>query len=170
MSKLLRLISILAVFLVAGRIACAGNEHTSVTQPILGTWLVEGSFTPADGSAPFKVLFTFFPGRNINEGTLTDTNEFQLTGNPVCTPDQGVWRRVSPGKYIATHLNFCFDVKKKDSPPDGPTKIWDTITFQGGDRFDGLQYIEGYDNSGKVVFSAHVTLHGTRVHAETSPH
>src|SRR5206468_23458 len=107
MKKLVRFTMTVLFFMLAGGMWLMADDSLLKPQ-LLGTWLVEGSF--GDGSAPFHVLITFMPGRSVNEGTLIDTNEFQLTGNPICTPDQGVWKWVSGGKFIATHLTFCFDV------------------------------------------------------------
>jgi len=134
-----------------------------------GTWLVTATFTDPPGIPPFKVLFTFMPGRSDNEGTLIDTNEFQLTPNPVCTPDQGVWQRVSGREFIATHYNFCFDALQ-DYIPAGPTKVRDVLGISdAGDVLTGRQYIEGFDTAGNIVFIGKVSLQGTRVRAEPPP-
>lgn len=142
------------------------EEDAARVPQILGTWLVQGDFN--DGNGPFQVLVTFMPGRNFNEGTLVDTNEFQLTGNPVCTPDQGTWQRLPGNKYIATHLTFCFDVKKKNSP-DGIAKVRDSIEMKGSNEFNGRQHVEAFDPGGKLVFTGDVTMHGVRVKAEAPP-
>src|SRR5262245_40741032 len=86
-----------------------------------GTWLVTVTF-PDEFS--LKVLFTFTPGRSDDEGTLIDQNEYQLTPNPVCTADQGVWKRVGTRSFIATHLAFCFDATQNFDPA-GSVKVRD---------------------------------------------
>jgi hypothetical protein len=134
-----------------------------------GTWLVTATFTDPAGIPPFKVLITFMPGRSDNEGTLIDTNEFQLTPNPVCTPDQGVWERTGGRNFIATHLNFCFDAFQ-GYVPAGPTKVRDVLSLNDlGDTLTGRQYIEGFDTAGNIVFTGKVNLQGTRVRAEAPP-
>jgi hypothetical protein len=140
-------------------------------QKLEGTWLVTATFTDPAGIPPFKVLFTFMPGRSDGEGTLLDTNENELTPNPVCTPDQGVWERRSAREFIATHLAFCFD--ETSVPPGNPAghaKVRDLIRLsKSGEEFDFSQYIEGFDQNGNTVFTGHVTGHGVRVHAEAPP-
>jgi hypothetical protein len=138
-------------------------------QKLTGTWLVTATFTDPEGIPPFKVLFSFMPGRTDDEGTLIDTNEFELTPNPICTPDQGVWKKVGDRDYIATHLTFCFDATMGYNPA-GPAKVRDAITLsKTGDEFDGRQFVEGFDTSGNVVFTGKVMLHGVRVQAEAPP-
>ena len=73
---------------------------------IEGTWLADVTFT---NGFSLKVLFTFIPGKDGEEGTLIDTNEYQFTPNPICGPDQGVWARTSERNFAATHKTFCFD-------------------------------------------------------------
>ena len=79
------------LLLMATLVAPAGAQNQgkegsdSGKRKLEGTWQVTATFTDPDGIPPFKV-FTFNSGRNENEGTLIDTNEFQLTPNPVCTP------------------------------------------------------------------------------------
>jgi len=134
-----------------------------------GTWLVTATFTDPTGIDPFKVLFTFAPGRNDDEGTLIDTNEFQLTPNPVCSPDQGVWERTGNREFIATHFNFCFDALNMYVPA-GPTKIRDVINLsRDGETLRMRQYIEGYDTDGNLVFTGTVAATGVRIHAEAPP-
>src|ERR1044072_3116185 len=147
---------------------------------IEGAWMTTATFTNieicADGKCepiptgelppPFKVLFTFAAGRTENEGTLIDTNEFQMTGNPVCTPDQGVWERKLANNFVLTQYNFCFDVMNKNAPA-GPTKIRASIQLNGrADQLTGTQYIEGFDTKGVLVFIGEVNLQGTRIVAE----
>jgi hypothetical protein len=104
------------------------------------------------------VLITFSPGATKNEGTLIDTNEFQLTPNPVCTPDQGVWQRVG----------FCFDARAEYAPA-GPTKILATISVSADDALAGTQFIEGFDPENNLVFRGRVALSGEGVRAEAPP-
>src|SRR5205085_12105337 len=114
---------------------------------------------------------TFMPGRNDDEGTLVDTNEFQNTPNPICSPDQGVWERQNNREFIATHYNFCFDAfSTPPGAPDGTSKVRDTIKLsKNGETFEMLQYIEGFDTEGDLVFTGTVTGHGVRLHAEAPP-
>ena len=135
---------------------------------LAGTFLITATFTDPAELGEVEVLITFAPGRGVNEGTLVDTNALQLTPNPVCSPDQGVWRREGGG-YVATHYNFCFDADAGYAPA-GPTKIRDRLFLSdGGETLSGRQYIEGFDTAGNVVFVGKATLHGTRVHAEAPP-
>ncbi len=136
---------------------------------LVGTWLVDATFTDPPEIPTFKVLITFMPGRDDNEGTLVDTNEFQLTPGPVCTPDQGVWERTGNRSFTITQYNFCFDTEN-GSVPAGPTKIRGEITLgNSGDEFTGRQFIEGFDTGGNVVFTGSVSLQGSRVKAEAPP-
>jgi hypothetical protein len=135
---------------------------------LAGTFLVTATFTDPAELGEVEVLITFIPGRGGNEGTLVDTNAFQLTPNPVCSPDQGVWRR-DGSSYVATHYNFCFDANDGYAPA-GPTKIRDRLFLSdGGETLTGTQYIEGFDTAGNLVFVGKATLHGTRVRAEAPP-
>lgn len=136
-----------------------------------GTWLVTGKFVDPPSDATFKVLFTFMPGSTEDQGTLIDTNEFQFTPNPICTPDQGVWQRTGEGAFIATHYNFCFD-QLSDPPgnPAGPTRIRDTITIDpDGRKLEMRQYIQGFDVDGNEVFTGTVLGRGTRIKAQAPP-
>jgi hypothetical protein len=139
-------------------------------QKLEGTWLVNAQLQGQD-APPIKILFTFMPGRSENDGTLIDTNEFQLTGNPVCTPDQGVWERRAAREFVATHLTFCFD--QTSVPPGNPAgyaKVRDLIKLgKTGETFDLTQYIEAFDPDGNTVFTGTVLGHGVRVHAEAPP-
>src|ERR1044072_7855043 len=83
----------------------AGPAPEPPTSRIEGTWLTTVTFS--DGLER-KFLFAFMPGKDENEATLIDQNEFQFTP-PACTADQGVWARTSGFDYIATHFAFCFD-------------------------------------------------------------
>lgn len=145
-----------------------------------GTWLVTATFTsaqvcdggkcsPIDVPPPFQVLITFMAGTSENDGTLVDTSEFQLTPNPVCTPDQGTWLRTGERTFIATQRNFCFDATIGYLPA-GPTKI--RANFSVNDLntvLTGNQYIEGFDTSNHLVFIGKVNLQGPRVKAEAPP-
>lgn len=173
------------LFLALGLIgALAGPVHpeTSGTRSnssdprarLEGTWLVRAKFVEVGGvpitdGALFKVLFTFMPGRTDDEGTLIDTNEFQFTPNPICTPDQGVWRRVGRRDFIATQLNFCFD-QDQNGNPAGPTKIRGAIRLsRNGEEMEIRQFTEGFDTEGKLVFEGTVVGRGQRVQAEAPP-
>ena len=144
----------------------AHRDDHDLQRNLVGTWLVTATFTDPVGVPPFKVLFSFAPGRNDREGTLIDTNEFQLTPNPVCSPDQGVWERTGSRSFIATHFNFCFDALNMYVPA-GPTKIRDTIRVShNGETLQMRQYIEGFDTDGNLVFVGTVEGTGVRIHAE----
>jgi hypothetical protein len=131
-----------------------------------GTWLATVSFS--DGFE-LKVLFTFMPGKDENEGTLIDTNEFLLTPNPIGAPDQGVWQRTADRSFIATHLAFLFDAEA-GGPPAGTAKVRDSITLNDlGTQFTGRQYVEIFDPSGKLVVSFQATMRATRLRAEAPP-
>ncbi len=169
----------LALGLAAAPSARAQEPARAKKNRIEGTWLVTATFTgaqncdasgctPTDPPGSLKVIITFIPGRAANEGTLVDTNEFQLTPNPVCSPDQGTWERQPDGSIVATHLNFCFDATA-DYAPAGPTKIRDRITLTDPDHFTGRQYVEGFDTDGVLVFIGEVTLTGERLRAEAPP-
>jgi len=118
---------------------------------------------------PFKVLFTFMAGKTANDGTLIDTNEFQMTGNPVCTPDQGIWERKLANQFILTQYNFCFD-SMNGYGPAGTSKIRASLQLNNrGDGITGRQYIEGFDAKGMLVFIGEVNLAGPRIIAEEPP-
>jgi hypothetical protein len=130
-----------------------------------GTWLTTVTFS--DGFE-LKVLFTFIPGKDENEGTLIDQNEFQFTP-PACTADQGVWARTSNFDFIATHFAFCFD-PENDNSPNGSVKVRDTIKVNSrGDGFTGRQYIEILDSNGQVVVTFEANMVGMRLRAEAPP-
>ncbi len=160
------------LLLVASLVPAAGVDRKEDPGPrhtLEGAWLVTATFTDPVGIPPFKVLFNFAPGKNDNEGTLIDTNEFQLTPNPVCSPDQGVWERVGNREFIATHYNFCFDALNMYTPA-GPTKIRDSIKIsKDGESFTMKQYIEGFDTDNNLVFVGKVNATGVRLHAEAPP-
>jgi hypothetical protein len=116
-----------------------------------------------------KVLFTFMPGRDETEGTLIDQNEFQLTPNPVCTADQGVWKQTATRTFIATHFAFCFDADNGYEPA-GSVKVRDDIELNlKGTAFTGRQYIEIFDVDGEVVDVFEAGMEGTRVLAQAPP-
>lgn len=120
---------------------------------------------------PIEVLFTFTPGHNKTEGAVFDSNSFQLTPNPVCTQDQGVWEKVGERSYIATHYAYCFDETSVPAgDPDGYVKVRDAITLsQDGNSFTINQYVEGFDTEGTQNFSASGSGEATRVVAEAPP-
>ena len=130
-----------------------------------GTWLATVSFT--DGFV-LKVLFTFMPGQNENEGTLIDTNEFLLTPDPIGTPDQGVWQRTAERNFIATHLAFLFN--SSDGSPAGTAKVRDAITInQLGTQFTGRQFVEIFDADGNFVDSFSAMMTAVKLRAEAPP-
>lgn len=131
-----------------------------------GTWLATVSFS--DGFE-LKVLFTFMPGKDENEGTLIDTNEFLLTPNPIGAPDQGVWQRTADRSFIATHLAFLFDADAGGEPA-GTAKVRDSITLNDlGTQFTGKQYVEIFDPHGKLAATFQATMRATRLRAEAPP-
>jgi hypothetical protein len=147
----------------------SASDNSNPRRSLEGSWLVTATFTDPIGIPPFKVLFNFSPGKSDDEGTLIDTNEFQLTPNPVCSPDQGVWERTGNREFIATHYNFCFDALNMYAPA-GPTKIRDSIKLsKDGESFAMNQYIEGFDTDNNLVFVGKVTASGVRLHAEAPP-
>jgi hypothetical protein len=129
-----------------------------------GTWQTTVSFS--DGFV-LKVLFTFMAGRDENEGTLIDTNEFLLTPDPIGTPDQGVWQRIVDRSFIATHLAFLFN--SADGSPAGTAKVRDAINMSDNDHFTGRQYVEGFDTNGNLIFSVQATMTGVRLKAQAPP-
>lgn len=141
----------------------------AVTTPkgrLEGTWLATVSF---DDGFVLKVLFTFMPGKDENEGTLIDTNEFLLTPGPIGAPDQGVWLRTAERNFIATHLAFLFDTDN-DSEPAGTAKVRDTISLnQLGDRFTGRQYVEIFDTDGQLTATFSATMTAVKMKAEAPP-
>src|SRR5436853_2208820 len=120
-----------------------------------GTWLATVTFT--DGFA-LKVLFTFMAGKDENEGTLIDTNEFLLTPNPIGAPDQGVWQRTAERSFIATHLAFLFD-SEDGGAPAGTAKVRDSITINDlGTQFTGKQFVEIFDVDGNLEVTFQATM------------
>lgn len=131
-----------------------------------GLWLATVTF---EDEFSLKVLFNFFPGRDETEGTLIDANEFQLTPNPVCTADQGVWKKTNTNTYIATHFAFCFDANN-DFEPDGSVKVRDNIEMNPkGTDFSGTQYIEIFDAKGDLVDVFEAEMTAVRINAEAPP-
>jgi hypothetical protein len=160
--------SALAIALASATLLASPLAADEAVPNLAGTFLVTATFVDPPELGAVEVLITFTPGRGANEGTLVDTNGFQLTPNPVCSPDQGVWKRRG-SSYVATHYNFCFDATHGYAPA-GLTKIRDRLFLSdGGETLTGTQYIEGFDTDGNLVFVGKATLHGTRVHAEAPP-
>ncbi len=171
----------LKLFPEPARAEAAYVDTTDGPPKLEGTWQVTATFTkslacegvetacsPLDVPAPFKVLITFTAGRSVNEGTLFDTNEFQLTPNPVCAPDQGTWARTSYKTFRATHYAFCFDASM-DFAPAGYVKVRDAISLDDVDTLSARQRIDGFSPDGTLNFIGEVTLAGTRVRAEAPP-
>jgi hypothetical protein len=158
-------------FALALALAAANARAQDHSDKLEGTWLVTATVQDQPSVPPFKVLFTFMPGRSDQEGTLVDTNETELTGSPVCTPDQGVWERRGAREFVATHLTFCFD--QTSTPPGNPAghaKVRDLIKLnKNGEEFTLSQYVEAFDTFGNTVFSARINGRGVRVHAEAPP-
>jgi len=152
---------------------------------ILGTWRASLTFQtiqdnggskgphPArtvGGLPPMDVLFSFAPGHTKNDGTVVDSNSFQLTPNPVCTQDQGVWQKVGDHSYIATHYAFCFDAVNDPGAPDGYVKVRDAILLSAdGESISINQYVEGFDTQGTPNFTASGSGLGIRLAAEAPP-
>ena len=131
-----------------------------------GTWNTLVTF---EDNTMLHVLFTFIPGRDDGQGALVDQNEYQYTPNPVCTADQGVWRRTGSRRFIATHFAFCFDATQGYIPA-GNVRVRDTINLShNGSSFDGTQFVEAFDVNGNLVFSIHATMHGTKISAQPPP-
>jgi hypothetical protein len=163
------------VIWIAVVLATAAYAAPSAAQPLgpsarlEGTWRVVATFVDPADLPPVELLLSFAAGRSADEGVLMDTNAAQLVPNPVCTPDQGVWRRTRRREFVATHYNYCFDAAAEYAPA-GPTKIRDRILLSAdGTRLAGEQYIEGFDTSGTLVFVARARLAGTRLEAEAPP-
>jgi hypothetical protein len=180
-------LALFVALVLSGIVTTVGAQSKSVNPNataakgrLEGTWLVTATFTsaqacdggkcePIDVPAPFQVLITFMAGTSEDEGTLVDTNEFQLTPNPVCTPDQGTWQRTGSRTFIATQRNFCFDATAGYLPA-GPTKIRATFSVNDPNTIlTGRQYIEGFDTSNHLVFIGQVNLQGPRIKAEAPP-
>src|SRR5205823_3241515 len=132
---------------------CEGNEYACQS---------------IDVPPPFGVLITFSAGKTPNEGTLYDTNELQLTPNPVCSIDQGTWARSSYKTFRATHYAFCFDATSEYAPA-GSVKVRDAITLEGADTLSIRQRVDGFNPDGTLNFIGEVTLTGTRVVPEAPP-
>jgi hypothetical protein len=146
--------------------AMAVQPNAAAKGRLEGTWIATVTFT--DGFE-LKVFFTFMAGKDENEGTLIDTNEFLLTPNPIGAPDQGVWQRTADRSFIATHLAFLFDADA-GSEPAGTAKVRDSITINDlGTQFTGRQYVEIFDASGKLVDTFQATMRATRMRAEAPP-
>ena len=167
------LTSLLACVMLSIVVTAVGAQSKSINPEaaapkgrLEGTWLAAVTFT--DGFE-LKVLFTFMPGKTENDGTLIDTNEFQLTPNPVCSPDQGTWARTGDRDFIATHLAFCFDAFK-DFIPAGNVKVRDAIRINDrGDQFTGKQHVDVFDAGGSLIATFDATMRATRVAAEAPP-
>ncbi len=143
----------------------AGAAPAAPKSRLEGTWMATVTF--GDGFE-LKVLFTFTPGKDENEGALIDQNEFQFTP-PACTADQGVWARTSNFDFIATHFAFCFD-PDNDNLPNGSVKVRDTIKVNSrGDSFTGRQYIEILAPDGQVVDTFEANMTAVRLKAEAPP-
>lgn len=168
--KRIRIILMLGIILMiaiqaslAGAQNIKGDGNPVYKGNLEGTWQTDVTFS--DGFV-LKVLFTFMPGKDGNEGTLIDTNEYQLTPNPVCTPDQGVWMRTGERDFAATHKTFCFD-DTAGSVPAGTAKIRDTFRLNDrGTEFTGRQRVDVYDTGGNLVDSFDATMHGVRMQVE----
>ncbi len=131
-----------------------------------GTWLAVVTFDP---NFQLHVLFTFNSSGDDGQGTLIDQNEYQYTPNPVCTADQGVWRKTSRRHFIATHFAYCFDATA-GYIPDGSVKVRDNITTsQNGSSFTGTQYIEIFDVDGNLIDTVQATMTGTKLNAAPPP-
>ena len=156
------------VVLIAMPAALAGVQNSVVAPPghkvnIEGTWLADVTFT--DGFT-LKVLFTFMPVKDGEEGTLIDTNEYQFTPNPICTPDQGVWARTGDRDFAATHKTFCFD-QNEGGNPAGTAKIRDSIRLNSsGNEFTGTQRVDIYDTAGNLTDTFNATMHAVRMRVE----
>ncbi|GEM_PF-2241199 len=144
-----------------------GNVSAAAAKGRLeGTWLATVTFP--DGFE-IQVLFTFMAGKDENEGTLIDTNNFLLTPNPIGAPDQGVWQRTAQRSFIATHLAFLFDTENGGEPA-GTAKVRDTIVINDlGTQFTGRQYIEIFDPNGQLVDTFQATMRATRIVAQAPP-
>jgi hypothetical protein len=149
----------------AQQTAAAEFSQTANTR-LEGTWQTTVTF---EDDFALKVLFTFMPGRDETEGTLIDQNEYQLTPGPVCTADQGVWKKTDTRTYIATHFAFCFDADAGYEPA-GSVKVRDAIEINlKGTAFTGRQFIEIFDTEGKLVDEFEADMEGTRVSAQAPP-
>ena len=149
----------------------ASRDNRDPRTGLEGTWLVHFIFSQPEGFPPLDVLFTFTPGKTKNAGTLTDNSALQLTPNPVCTSDQGDWKRTGDRAYLATAYNFCFD---QTSVPQGnfagTSKIRTAVTLsQDGDTITIHQYVEGFDPQGTLVFTAVGDGEGSRIAIEAPP-
>lgn len=174
--------ALIAAFLLLAPTASAQGLVDKTAAPktrLEGTYLLTATMTSAQGCdntgcvpldplPPFKVLLTFAAGASADEGILVDTSEFQLVPNPVCTPDQGSWKRTGKNQFVATHLDFCFDATANYSPA-GLSKVRDEITIASSGHLSGRQYVEGFDPSGTLVYVAELTIDGNKVQAEAPP-
>ena len=156
-------LAVLSFPVSAQRAAEIGNLNNTKLE---GTWMTTVTF---EDDFALKVLFTFMPGREELEGTLIDSNEFQLTPNPVCTADQGVWKKTAIRSFIATHYAFCFDAENGYEPA-GSVKVRDNIQLNlKGNAFTGTQHIEIYDVDGNITDTFDADMEGTKIVAEPPP-
>lgn len=162
-------LTLAVVLMIAMQAALAGAQNGKGDGPsghklnLEGTWLADVTFT--DGFT-LKVLFTFIPNKYGEEGTLIDTNEYQFTPNPICTPDQGVWVRTGDRDFAATHKTFCFD-QNEGGNPAGTAKIRDTIRLsRSGNEFTGRQRVDVYDTGGNLVDTFDATMQAVRMRVE----
>ncbi len=161
----------LALAAVIGLFAATASASAQIrdnfdSSTLNGTWRALVTFDP---TFSLHVLFTFNSSEGDGQGTLIDQNEYQYTPNPICTADQGVWRKTSRRHFIATHFAYCFDATA-GYVPAGSVKVRDNITTsQSGTSFTGTQYIEIFDVDGNLIDTVQATMTGTKLNAEAPP-
>jgi hypothetical protein len=150
----------------ANATASSQNAEDDDRNSLEGTWRATESFS--DGGN-FKVLFTFSAGKNANNGTVVHSDELFFVPSPSCLPSQGVWKRASERRFIATDEGFCFDSSGQPPTfePVGKIKFKSALKLNNqGTEFDGAMHIDAFDVDGNLVFSTDAVLHGARMRAE----
>jgi hypothetical protein len=118
-----------------------------------------------DDGVPFKLTYTFAPGKTANEGTVVFFTEADLFPDGGCTPTLGAWKRTSANQFISTTRTVC---REGDF-------IFTLVSYDQYDLNDssrtltGRQRVFGFDQLGNPLFSDEFLLQGNILEATPAP-
>ena len=135
-------------------------QNTNADQGPEGSWLYTVTVTSSSGP-PTTVLGleTYAAG-----GGYVETDQFSFMHASLATPGHGSWKNTGKRTFLLTFLNLTHDAV---GTPQGTFKVRQVATLsEDGNAYSGSGSFDGYDVSGKVIFSGTFTITAVRIAVE----